>query len=57
MSKITPIKKNEYLKLMKIEKNIFGKNIFIDQLKNYLNEGSIKIWKISNSKIIGFTIF
>ena len=57
MSKITPIKKNEYLKLMKIEKNIFGNKIFIDQLKNYLNKGSIKIWKISTSKIIGFTIF
>jgi len=57
MIKITPIKKNEYLKVMKIEKNIFGKKVFINQLKNYLNEGSIKIWRISTTKIIGFIIF
>ena len=57
MIKITPVKKNEYTKLIKIEKNIFGKKVFIDQLKNYLNEGKIKIWRISTTKIIGFTIF
>ena len=54
---ISPVKKKEYSKLMKIEKSLFEEQIFRDQLKNYINKGSIKTWKISTKKIIGFVCF
>ena len=54
---ISPVKKKEYSKLMKIEKSLFEEQIFMDQLKNYTNKGSIKTWKISTKKIIGFVCF
>tara|TARA_B100000900_G_C20540094_1_gene700082 strand:+ start:662 stop:1090 length:429 start_codon:yes stop_codon:yes gene_type:complete len=57
MIKITSVKKNEYFSLMKIEESIFEKHVFTDKLKTYFNEGPIKIWKISTTKIIGFVIF
>ena len=57
MINITSVKKNEYFELVKIEKSIFKKKVFTDMLKNYFNGGSIKIWKISTRKIIGFVIF
>ena len=57
MISIKSVKKNEYLKLMKIEKSIFKKKVFMEKSKIYLNISSIKIWKISTTKIIGFVIF
>tara|TARA_B100000963_G_C22408043_1_gene571965 strand:- start:33 stop:461 length:429 start_codon:yes stop_codon:yes gene_type:complete len=57
MINITSVKKKEYLKLMKIEKSIFEKQVFMDQLKNYINEDKIKTWKISTTKVIGFVSF
>ena len=54
---ITSVKQNEYSKLIKIEKSIFEKQLFISKLKNYLNGSSIKLWKISTTKIIGFVSF
>ena len=57
MINIASARKNEYFKLMKIEESIFGKQIYTDKLHNYLNEGPIKIWKLSTTQIIGFVIF
>ena len=57
MINITSVKKNEYSELMKIEKIIFKKQSLMDKFENYLNKNSVKIWKISTTKILGFVFF
>ena len=57
MINIKPVKKGDLLKLIKIEKNIFNCSASIEEFENYYNENTIKIWKISNIKIIGFVCF
>ena len=57
MIKINSAKKCDLLKLIEIEKNVFDYNMSVEEFENYFNENTIKIWKISSRKIIGFLIF
>ena len=57
MININPVKKNDLFKLVEIEKDVFDYSVSIEEFRNYYNEDTIKIWKISNIKIIGFVSF
>ena len=57
MINIKQVKKGDLLKLIEIEKDIFDYPASIKDLENYFKEDTIKIWKISTQKIIGFAIF
>ena len=57
MINIKPVKKDDLLKLIEIEKDVFDYSASIKDFENYFNEETIKIWKISTQKIIGFVIF
>ena len=57
MINIKPIKKNDISKLIEIEKDVFDCSIYIQDFENYFYKDTIKIWKISTQKIIGFIIF
>ena len=54
---IKPVKKDDLLKLIEIEKNAFNYYANIEDFMNYFNEDTIKIWKISDQIIVGFVIF
>ena len=57
MINIKQVKKGDLLKLIEIDKNIFDYPSSIKDFENYFKEETIKIWKISTQKIIGFVIF
>ena len=57
MININSAKKSDILKLIEIEKDVFDYSMSIEEFENYFNENTIKIWKISSRKIIGFLIF
>ena len=57
MINIKPLKKDDLLKLIEIEKDVFDYSASIEDLINYFNEDTIKIWKISDQIIVGFIIF
>ena len=57
MISIKPVKKSDLLKLIEIRKDIFDYFLSIEEFKNYYNEDTIIIWKISTIKIIGFVSF
>ena len=57
MINIKQVKKGDLLKLIEIERDIFDNPASIKDFENYFKEDIIKIWKISNQKIIGFVIF
>ena len=57
MIKINSAKKGDLLKLVEIEKDVFDYSMSREGFENYFNENTIKIWKISTQKIIGFVIF
>ena len=57
MINIKPIKKNDISKLIEIEKDVFDCSIYIQDFENYFYKDTIKIWKISTRKIIGFVCF
>ena len=57
MINIKQVKKGDLLKLIEIEKDILDYPASIKDFENYFKEDTIKIWKISNKKIIGFVIF
>ena len=57
MINIKQVKKGDLLKLIEIEKDIFDYPASIKDFENYFKEDTIKIWKISTQKIIGFVIF
>ena len=57
MINIKPVKKDDLLKLIEIEKDVFDYSAFIEDFKNYFNKDTIKIWRISDREIIGFVIF
>ena len=57
MINIKPIKKNDISKLIEIEKDVFDCSIYIQDFENYFYKDTIKIWKISTQKIIGFVCF
>ena len=54
---IKQVKKGDLLNLIEIDKDIFDYSTSIKEFENYFKEDIIKIWKISNQKIIGFVIF
>ena len=55
--KIKPVRKDDLLKLIEIEKDAFDYYATIEDFINYFNEDTIKIWKISDQIIVGFVIF
>ena len=57
MINIKPIKKNDISKLIEIEKDVFDYSIYIQDFENYFYKDTIKIWKISTRKIIGYVSF
>ena len=57
MINIKQVKKSDLFKLTKIDKYIFNYPVSLKDLENYFKEDTIKIWKISTQKIIGFVIF
>ena len=57
MISIKSVKKGDLLNLIKINKNVFDYSASIEDFEDYFNEDTIKIWKISTRKIIGFVIF
>ena len=57
MINIKQVKKGDLLKLTEIDEDIFDYPASIKDFENYFKEDTIKIWKISTQKIIGFVIF
>ena len=57
MINIKSVKKSELLKLVEIDKSVFDYSACIEDFRNYFYEDTIKIWKISTQKIIGFVVF
>ena len=57
MINIKQVKKGDLSKLIEIDKDIFDYPTSIKDFENYFKEDTIKIWKISTQKIIGFVIF
>ena len=57
MINIKQVKKGDLLKLIEIGKDIFDYTASTKDFENYFKEDTIKIWKISTQKIIGFVIF
>ena len=57
MINIKASKKCDLLKLREIENEVFDCSTSIEDFENYFNEITIKIWKVSTRKIIGFVIF
>ena len=57
MINIKQVKKDDLLKLIEIDKDIFDYPSSIKDFENYFKEQTIKIWKITTQKIIGFVIF
>ncbi len=57
MVKIKPVKKGDLSKLTEIYKNVFDYSASIKYFENHSKVDTIKIWKISTLKIIGFVVF
>ena len=57
MINVKQVKKVDLIKLIEINKDIFDYPASIKDFENYFKEDTIKIWKISTQKIIGFVIF
>ena len=57
MINIKPIKKGDILELIEIEKKVFDYSLYARDFENYFNKNTIKIWKVSTRKIIGFVCF
>ena len=57
MININQVKKGDLLKLTEIYKDIVNYPVSIKDFENYFKQDTIKIWKISTQKIIGFVIF
>ena len=57
MINIKEVKKGDLLNLIEIDKDIFDYPTSIKDFENYFKEDTIKFWKISNQKIIGYAIF
>ena len=57
MINIKQVKKSDLSKLIEIDKDIFDYPASIKDFENYFRKDTIKIWKISTQKIIGFVIF
>ena len=56
MINIKSVKKGDLSNLIEINKDVFDYSASIEDFENYFNEDTIKIWKISTRKIIGYVI-
>ena len=54
---IKPVKKDDLLKLIEIEKDVFDYSTSIEDFINYINEDTIKIWKVLDQIVVGFVVF
>ena len=54
---IKPVKKDDLLKLIEIEKDVFDYSASIEDFINYFNEDTIKIWKVLDHIVVGFIVF
>ena len=54
---IKPVKKDDLLKLVEIEKDVFDYSASIEDFINYFNEDTIKIWKVLDQIVVGFIVF
>ena len=54
---IKPVKKDDLLKLIEIEKDVFDYSASIEDFINYFNEDTIKIWKVLAQIVVGFIVF
>ena len=54
---IKPVKKDDLLKLIEIEKDVFDYSESIEDFINYFNEDTIKIWKVLDQIVVGFIVF
>ena len=54
---IEPVKKDDLLKLIEIEKDVFDYSASIEDFINYFNEDTIKIWKVLDQIVVGFIVF
>ena len=54
---IKPVKKDDLLKLIEIEKDVFDYSASIEDFINYFNEDTIKIWKVLDKIVVGFIVF
>ena len=54
---IKPVKKDDLLKLIEIEKDVFDYTASIEDFINYFNEDTIKIWKVLDQIVVGFIVF
>ena len=57
MIDIRSVKKKDYFKLIAIENSLFEKSILINELQNFTDNISVKMWKLETTKIIGFVYF
>ena len=57
MINITPVNKDDLLKLIEIEKDVFDNSASIEDFINYFNEDTIKIWKVLDQIVVGFIVF
>ena len=51
------VKKDDLLKLIEIEKDVFDYSASIEDFINYFNEDTIKIWKVLDQIVVGFIVF
>ena len=54
---IKPVKQDDLLKLIEIEKDVFDYSASIEDFINYFNEDTIKIWKVLDQIVVGFIVF
>ena len=54
---IKPVKKDDLLKLIEIEKDVFDYSASLEDFINYFNEDTIKIWKVLDQIVVGFIVF
>ena len=57
MIHIKPVKNDDLLKLIEIEKDVFNYSESIEDFINYFNEDTIKIWKVLDQIVVGFIVF
>ena len=57
MKSINPIKKSDYYKILRIEKNLFKRPMTLKELNNFSSQSAFRIWKIEKDIIIGYMYF
>ena len=57
MITISELNKNDYIKVLQIEKTLFINPMTLAELTNFSKQDSFRIWKIDIGKIIGYVSF